>query len=29
MRIAMQSLSHPEAAAEIGRQLLALGRERS
>jgi UDP-N-acetylglucosamine--N-acetylmuramyl-(pentapeptide) pyrophosphoryl-undecaprenol N-acetylglucosamine transferase len=29
MRTAMQSLSHPEAAAEIGRQLLALGRERS
>ena len=29
MRHAMQSLSHPEAAAEIGRQILALGRERS
>ena len=29
MRLAMQSLSHPEAAAEIGRQLLVLGRERS
>jgi undecaprenyldiphospho-muramoylpentapeptide beta-N-acetylglucosaminyltransferase len=29
MRIAMQSLSRPEAAAEIGRMLLALGRERS
>jgi UDP-N-acetylglucosamine--N-acetylmuramyl-(pentapeptide) pyrophosphoryl-undecaprenol N-acetylglucosamine transferase len=29
MRLAMQSLSHPEAAAEIGRQLLALGRERN
>jgi UDP-N-acetylglucosamine--N-acetylmuramyl-(pentapeptide) pyrophosphoryl-undecaprenol N-acetylglucosamine transferase len=29
MRLAMQRLSHPEAAAEIGRQLLALGRERS
>ena len=28
MRIAMQSLSHPEAAAEIGRQMLALGRKR-
>ncbi len=29
MRLAMQSLSHPEAAAGIGRELLALGRERS
>jgi UDP-N-acetylglucosamine--N-acetylmuramyl-(pentapeptide) pyrophosphoryl-undecaprenol N-acetylglucosamine transferase len=29
MRLAMQSLSHPEAAAEIGRNLLRLGRERS
>jgi len=29
MRIAMKSLSHPEAAAEIGRQLLVLGQERS
>ncbi len=29
MRLAMLSLSHPEAAAEIGRQLLVLGRERS
>jgi undecaprenyldiphospho-muramoylpentapeptide beta-N-acetylglucosaminyltransferase len=29
MRLAMKSLSHPEAAAEIGRQLLALGRERN
>jgi undecaprenyldiphospho-muramoylpentapeptide beta-N-acetylglucosaminyltransferase len=29
MRLAMQSLSHPEAAKEIGRQILALGRERS
>jgi UDP-N-acetylglucosamine:LPS N-acetylglucosamine transferase len=29
MRAAMQSLSHPEAAAGIGRELLALGRERS
>jgi len=29
MRLAMQSLSHPEAAAEIGGQILALGRERS
>ena len=29
MRLAMQSLSHPEAAQEIGRQILALGRERS
>ena len=29
MRLAMQSLSHPEAAAEIGSQILALGRERS
>ena len=29
MHLAMQGLSHPEAAAEIGRQLLALGRERS
>jgi undecaprenyldiphospho-muramoylpentapeptide beta-N-acetylglucosaminyltransferase len=29
MRLAMQSLSHPEAANEIGRQILALGRERS
>lgn len=29
MRLAMQSLSHPEAAAQIGRQVLALGRERS
>ena len=28
MREAMQRLSHPEAAAEIGRQLLALSRER-
>lgn len=26
MRLAMQSLSHPDAAAEIGRQLLALGK---
>jgi UDP-N-acetylglucosamine--N-acetylmuramyl-(pentapeptide) pyrophosphoryl-undecaprenol N-acetylglucosamine transferase len=29
MHIAMQSLSHPEAAAEIGRQLLVLGQKRS
>jgi UDP-N-acetylglucosamine--N-acetylmuramyl-(pentapeptide) pyrophosphoryl-undecaprenol N-acetylglucosamine transferase len=29
MRLAMQSLSHPEAATQIGRQVLALGRERS
>jgi UDP-N-acetylglucosamine:LPS N-acetylglucosamine transferase len=29
MRLAMQNLSHPEAAAEIGSQILALGRERS
>ena len=29
MRLAMKSLSHPQAAAEISRQLLALGRERS
>jgi UDP-N-acetylglucosamine--N-acetylmuramyl-(pentapeptide) pyrophosphoryl-undecaprenol N-acetylglucosamine transferase len=29
MRHAMQSLSHPEAAREIGRAILALGRERS
>jgi undecaprenyldiphospho-muramoylpentapeptide beta-N-acetylglucosaminyltransferase len=29
MRNAMRSLSHPEAAAEIGRQLLGLGQERS
>ena len=28
MRAAMQRLSHPQAAAEIGRQLLALSRER-
>ena len=28
MRIAMQRLSHPEAAAEIGGQILALGRDR-
>jgi UDP-N-acetylglucosamine--N-acetylmuramyl-(pentapeptide) pyrophosphoryl-undecaprenol N-acetylglucosamine transferase len=28
MRDAMQRLSHPQAAAEIGRQLLALSRER-
>ncbi len=28
MREAMQRLSHPQAAAEIGRQLLALSRER-
>jgi undecaprenyldiphospho-muramoylpentapeptide beta-N-acetylglucosaminyltransferase len=29
MRLAMQRMSHPEAAAEIGHQLLSLGRERS
>jgi len=29
MRDAMQRLSHPEAAAEIGRQILALCQERS
>jgi UDP-N-acetylglucosamine--N-acetylmuramyl-(pentapeptide) pyrophosphoryl-undecaprenol N-acetylglucosamine transferase len=29
MRLAMQNLSHPEAAKEIGRQILALGRERN
>ena len=29
MRLAMQSLSHPEAAKEIGHQILALGLERS